>query len=208
MSKSPALISLVFCLFLSGCVTYEPAVIVGNKISNKSVGYYGYEITIPAGFEPVTDGDRFDDEFWGRVEALKVKYSYTTNGIYARDFIILSNESRDVVLLLLVAEGFMDNSFSMLTPLGIREYAKLMKQVVNLDTNGAYEEVPTTGVLRMDFDGIAYEGNQGEFSSGSIILGKMNELFILQGIIKGDGMGEQIKVMTLTRSMANSLIVR
>ncbi len=44
--------AVVLCLFLTGCETYQPAVVGNGKITNTTVGFEGYELTIPPGLHP------------------------------------------------------------------------------------------------------------------------------------------------------------
>lgn len=89
------LLPLIASLFLTGCQTYQPPVVTDRTISNPTVGFNGYEVTIPAGLIPA---EKLAIPVYGEFIA-EVSEGYIIRGGDQYDTVLLNGYQKSVAFI-------------------------------------------------------------------------------------------------------------
>lgn len=182
MKKITSLLVLSLAL-LSGCSSTQKATIVGNKITNPTVGFNGYETPIPHGYVIADPSNPVGKEIINMAHTAIGPQTFTRRlgGAYIRDEIIMYDEENNSYISFFVIELNIPGSLSQIPAPKFTEFKELIEKSSNDEFSANFTEHFNLGSpYTLEFHG-QIAGIDPILTSGYFTFGKLNEIIAVIG---------------------------
>tara|TARA_B110000208_G_scaffold144691_1_gene174544 strand:+ start:255 stop:881 length:627 start_codon:yes stop_codon:yes gene_type:complete len=183
MKKITSLLVLSLAL-LSGCSSTQKATIVGNKITNPTVGFNGYETPIPIGYVIADPSDQVGKEIINMAHTAIEPQSFTRSlgGAYIRDKIIMYDKKNNSYISFFVLELNIPGSLSQIPAPKFEKFKERIERSSNGQLSANFTEHYDLGSpYTLEFHGSDIAGIDPIITSGYFTFGKLNEIIAVVG---------------------------
>jgi hypothetical protein len=183
MKKIASLLVLATTL-LTGCSSIQKATIVGNKITNPSVGFNGYETPIPHGYRIADPSDQFGKKIISLAHIAIDPHTFTSSlgGAYIRDEIIMYDDENNSYISFFVLELNIPGTLSQIPAPLFKEIKERIEKASNDQFSANFTEHYNLGSpYTLEFHGSDLTGTNLMLTSGFFTFGALNEIIAVAG---------------------------